>query len=759
MPKALDNKVESRATSRDEVDLLKSDLKSSSLPPVDTVLQSQNNETSATSHDGQSETLFKSRDTEAKASESASKSQKSATESCGSPEDFEDGSNASLIINDHKLNSSHVEKPPVDNDVTEVPFNEMSSTSHGETMDSSHERDVPAESSEDDGLEIQESSSVSYNDTLSVTCDKKGDSFNDSLSVAVNESNSTEHMTAKSSLHAVITDDNGTHVVDAAKPDDLHYNGFSEKTCDEKDNGASGSTQSVLATIIGDAKADSFHGDNSAAETSDDSSIYHIAGQHHPSGIASNGNFVCGKQANTLHEDEEVKAAHEDHDELQKQEFNENIQEVDANVISGGDNGLISGVSAADNLNDIAVFEKQDDEPHVSTGKLVTSSEQVNEFSGEGGQEDNFIDIYKTSLDHSSDHEGKTVSALTENQADKVSVAPVEHANEEIHHVTCKTKITEVEKPAQFCETTEVEQKLDLLNFTKESDLMKDLQGYDSKTEADFFKTQEEVENHLKIGEIHNRLSRSCENMTSSSRKEAVFEESCVVRSYSMSTNTDPTYSISNEQKRNQLSRSLNQRQHILPHGEAIDLRRNGRRVDKRDVSSLIPFVEPILNLQLSSISLRHLSMLPPLQLKNHKFDCFHTTEHLRYITWSHVVFYDQPDVEISCAILLTNEAVYFARDLLPLLSSASLDIETLTNLKKLDEKSFIRFPLVDEPSSSKLVQLVVGLNAQYIRITGSNPTCVATVVTRSRVLTENFATHLLSALEEPNETVENLQR
>ena len=163
--------------------------------------------------------------------------------------------------------------------------------------------------------------------------------------------------------------------------------------------------------------------------------------------------------------------------------------------------------------------------------------------------------------------------------------------------------------------------------------------------------------------------------------------------------------------------------------------------------------IEPVMNLRFSSFPLRHLTNLTPLEMKKLTLSQMQNEEQLCYVTWSSVVFYEQPYQEKACVIFLSNQALYFAPDDG---SKSMTETFTFAHFKDsllLDETTIARFPL------SELVQVVVGLAGQHVRVTGSSPAYTATLVTRSSSLSKGFINQFLATLEEPNKVFQDVKK
>ena len=170
--------------------------------------------------------------------------------------------------------------------------------------------------------------------------------------------------------------------------------------------------------------------------------------------------------------------------------------------------------------------------------------------------------------------------------------------------------------------------------------------------------------------------------------------------------------------------------------------------------------VEPNMNLKFHSTPLRHLAMSSPPLLRECRLRDMGNDERLLYVTWSRVIFYEEPTNEISCAVFVTNQALYFVAD--SLRNSLDCprdmyDVSELDNLKDTAQLLQRRFPFCGDDST--LFHLVVGLFSQSVRVVGSNPSQTATLVTRSSHLTNNFVMNLTSACSAAKSETEDVRR
>ncbi|KAM8930743.1 nischarin [Pelodytes ibericus] len=123
------------------------------------------------------------------------------------------------------------------------------------------------------------------------------------------------------------------------------------------------------------------------------------------------------------------------------------------------------------------------------------------------------------------------------------------------------------------------------------------------------------------------------------------------------------------------------------------------------------------------------------------------TGEELRHLMWSSVIFYKQPDLEVTSCVLLSTKAIYFLLDAsLQQLHLTQLDSRNQNKVNTEKESScLISYCFVIKFSDLQSVN--IGLFDQYFRITGPSPSHVVTCVTRDSYCTHGFIQHLMSAL------------
>ncbi|KAM4687211.1 nischarin isoform 2-T2 [Rhinophrynus dorsalis] len=118
--------------------------------------------------------------------------------------------------------------------------------------------------------------------------------------------------------------------------------------------------------------------------------------------------------------------------------------------------------------------------------------------------------------------------------------------------------------------------------------------------------------------------------------------------------------------------------------------------------------------------------------------------EELRHLMWSSVVFYTNPDTELSSCVLLSTNALYFLLDnSLKQINSEDLDFWKTTN----SERCAFHLSSCLVLKLSDLLSVNIGLFDQYFRITGPSPDHIVTCLTRDGYSTHAFIQHLMSAL------------
>lgn len=144
------------------------------------------------------------------------------------------------------------------------------------------------------------------------------------------------------------------------------------------------------------------------------------------------------------------------------------------------------------------------------------------------------------------------------------------------------------------------------------------------------------------------------------------------------------------------------------------------------------------------SPGLRLLSGLNSQQLQPlfHKHICLGDSEELRQLLWLSVVLYKSPEVELTCLLLLSTDAVYF------LLEDSASSLGPHSELEVLEcADPAVRLCCCFSIPLSHIHSVNVGLFDQYFRIQGSSGEQVVCCLSRDSYATGQFLQELMSVL------------